>query len=309
MRKNIAVCLAFCMLLGVMAGMYQAARATAFAEEQPGEAGSAIFPQSGEVTRYAEVVTAKGTLNMRVKAKDNAEIVDRLPRGSIVRILEDNDEWTRVLFKRKEGYVKTSFLNEFTEYPYNPLVKGDKGDAVLAFKRALHKLGYLKSEEINTRFDTVLENALIKLQLMNGVALSPELVTPELQALVNWGMIAKAMSGYVGAETDDDTGLGVTIFCWDTGGILYEADQSVKISISFAAQATGGQPPYTITVKKSLTGSGEQFADVVTSPFSHIWSQSTERLYVYATVVDSAGNTVTACAPYRYTMPTRYAGK
>lgn len=306
MRKLLAVWLLICMLLGT--GMlFQAALATDLEEEQPSGENSALAFQ--DVIRYAEVATPKGTLNMRSKPQDEAKILKRLPKGSIVRILEDNGEWTKVLYEGISGYAKTSFIEEIKEFPYSPLTKEDKGDAVLVFKRALHKLGYLKTEDINTRFDATMETALTKLQLMNGIPLNPEVVTPELQALMAWGMLVKNKTGYVDTATDKGSGLTVSIFCWDSDGTLYEEDQSVKLKISFAAQAAGGQAPYTITVKKSISEGGEQSGDAVTSPFSHIWSKSTECLYIYATVVDAAGNTVTACAPFRYTLPSRYTGK
>ncbi len=280
MRKVFAVWFACFMILTVAFA--------APAEEQPAEAA-----------RYAKVATQKGTLNLRAEAKDKAEILDKLPKGSIVNIVEDAGEWTKITYKKNTGYVKTEFLEEIEELPYSLLSQGDKGEKVLAFKRALYSLGYIKSEDINSRYDTVMENAVTKLQLMNGVALDPKAVTPELQALMEWGKLVKYKSGYLDTQLDKETGLMVSVFCWDTGGTLFE-DGSVRVKLAFAAQAAGGVPPYTITVEKSLSGKG---GDEITSPFTQIWTKDTERLYIFATVVDAAGNTVTACAPYRYNLP------
>lgn len=281
MRKCLSICLVLAALLG------------------------AAIP--AQAARYAEVATEKGTLNLRAAAKDSAEILKKLARGSIVEILEDAGDWKRIRFGTREGYVMTRFLKEITDLPYAAIGRDDTGEAVLGFKRALHRLGYIKSEEINTKFDQTMQNALVRMQLMNGVALDPDTVSPELQALIAWDMVCEAKSGYLDLATDAASGLSVAIYCWDTAGVLYEKDQAVKVTIAFAAQATGGQGPYTITVKKALSG-GEAFGDVVTSPFSQVWGQNTDRLYVYATVVDAAGNTVTACAPYKYTLPQRYQG-
>lgn len=274
-----------------------------------GEGAGGVDPfawLSGEIVRYGKIVTPKGTLNMRSRAKDDAKVLDRVPKGSIVRILSADGEWTQILYKGNAGYVKSGFLEEIAELPYPSLAKGDKGDSVLAFKRALAKLDYLASEDINTRFDAALETALIKIQLMNNVPLNPALVTPELQALIEWGMVVRGKSGYLDTAVDAASGLTVAIYCWDSAGTLYEKDRAVKVEVSYGVQATGGQPPYAVTVKKSL--GGEASGDEVPNPFSHIWSQSVERLYVYATVVDSAGNTATACAPFRYRLPDRYQG-
>lgn len=264
--------------------------------------------QSGEAVRYAKVATKKGTLNMRKKAQDNAEIVYKLPRGTIVQITQDLDGWAQVLYKGRTGFVMSSYIEEYTEFPYSAITKDSDGDAIRTFKKAMYKLGYLKSEEINKRFDAAMEKALVKMQLINNVSLDPEAVSPELQALMEWGMVLKSKSGYIDTATDDESGLTVSIYCWDSDGFLYEKDKSMKLEISYGTQAMGGQPPYAITVKKSL-GGGVDYADEVTNPFSHVWSPTTECLYLYATVIDAAGNTATACAPFRYTLPARYQDK
>lgn len=302
MRKLLAAWLACCALSNLffllpIVGLH----GTAVAED------GAYAAQTIDEGRYAEVATTKGTLNMRAEPKENAKILTKLPRGTIVRIVEDLGEWTQILYGERAGYVMTSFLAEIVELPYSLITADSDGEAVLAFKRALYKLEYLKSEEINQRFDAAMETALTKLQLMNGVALNPQAVTPQLQALMEWGMIEKGKSGYFMTATDRDSDLSAAIFCWDSGGILYEDDRAVKLSVSFAAQASGGQPPYTITVRKSLSGQGgEQHGDVVTSPFSHIWGQDSDYIYLYATVDDAAGNTLTVCTPFRYVLPARY---
>lgn len=297
MRKLLLLWLAFLVMAGVVEAPFRLALAT--------DAEEASFPGI-EINRYAEVATTKGTLNMREEPKDNAKILYRLPRGAIVQIIDEYEEWAKVLYKNRTGFVKVSFINEIVDLPYELITVDSRGETVYAFKRALCRLGYLKSEDINNRFDWAMEVAMTKLQLMNGLPLNPKVVTPEVQALMEWGMILKGKTGYIDTAEDEESGLTVSLFCWDTGGMLYEADKSVKLEITYAAQATGGYPPYTITVKKSVSGAGEASADEVSNPFSHIWSQTTERLYVYATVVDAAGNTVTACAPFRYNLPSRY---
>ncbi len=260
-----------------------------------------------EEIHYARVATSQGTLNMRADAKSNAKILKKLGKGTIVQVTGEDGEWTQIVYKDTTGYVMTSFLKEVgDDLPYTPITKDSAGDTVMAFKKAMYKLGYLKSEEINKKFDAAMEKALTKMQLMNGVELNPGVVSAELQALMEWGMLVKAKSGYLDTEADQDSGLTVSIYCWDIAGTLYEADQSVKLQISYSAQASGGQPPYTITVRKAVAEHGPDYADEVANPFSHIWSPSTDCIYVYATVVDAVGNTVTACTPFRYTLPTRY---
>lgn len=296
MRKIVARLLVLCLVCAIpAASMAQDAQTDPFGAE----------------ARYARVATEKGTLNMRARPEDKAKVEKKPPKGAIVHVLEyDGGEWMKILYDGAEGYVKSKFMEEISELPYSRITKEDRGEGVLAFKKGLHKLGYIKSDDINMQFDQVLDTALIKLQLINGVEVSPD-ITPEIQALMEWGMLKKSKSGYVGTETDADTGLTVSIFCWDSDGTLYEADQAVKLKISYAVQAAGGQGPYTYSVRKSLSGGegGEAYGDEVTNPFSHIWDKSTDTVYVYVTATDAAGNTVTACAPFRYVLPERYAGE
>ena len=306
MRKWLSVWFAFCMAFSVAAILLPNALAIDSEEAMSSDESREAIVQDSATNRYAKVATAKGTLNMRAEPKDKAKILNRLPKGTIIRIVDDNAGWMKILYKGRYGYAKASFLEEIKELPYSIITEGNKGDSVLAFKRALHRLGYLKSGDINTRFDVAMEIALTKLQLLNGVELNPKAITPELQALMEWGMLAKGKSGYVDTAADKHSGLMVSIFCWDSGGTLYDGDQSVKVKISYAAQATGGQPPYIITVKKSLKSGGEQYGDVVSSPFSHIWSKNSDYLYLYAIATDSIGNTATACASFRYALPSRY---
>lgn len=306
MHRLRMVWLALCIWLCAMAMLSLPAIAADTGEDHSTVENETHTAQSVEAIRYAKVVTGKGTLNMRADATDDAKVLKKIPNGSIVNILADQDDWTIIFYERQIGFVKTCFLDEVESFPFSLITSEDEGEAVLAFKRTLHKLDYLKSDDINKRFDSAMEKALIKLQLVNGVTLNPDAVTPELQQLIEWGMISKGKSGYLDTATDKDSGLTVSIFCWDTDGMLYEKDNAVKIEITFAAQATGGVPPYTVTVKKSIGASGAQHADVVTSPFSHISRQDSEYVYLYAIAVDAAGNTVTACTPFRYTMPERY---
>ncbi len=262
--------------------------------------------ENTELLGYAKVFTKnKGSLNMRAENKPKGKIVKKIPNGSVLRTIEVGEEWTKAVYKDEIGFVKSEFL-EFmgAEGTYSPITNKEKGNQVLEIKNKLYQLGYLKKEDINQQFDKKMEIALTKLQLMNEVALNPTVVSSELQSLLEWGMIEKGKSGYTDVVTDEETGLTVGIFCWDSGGTLYEADQAVKVKINYAVQATGGTAPYQITVKKSLTE--EKYGDEVKTPFSYIWKKTTEHLYVYATAVDANGNTVTAKANFKFTLPERY---
>lgn len=57
------------------------------------------------------VVNSPTGLNIRNNANFNANVIDILPFGTEVKILEKVDEnWTKISANDKEGYVATEFL-------------------------------------------------------------------------------------------------------------------------------------------------------------------------------------------------------
>ncbi|MDR0395715.1 MAG: hypothetical protein LBH66_00260 [Oscillospiraceae bacterium] len=272
-----------------------------------------LNPDPTAKTLFARVKTASGTLNLREKAENSAKILAKLASNVVVRVVavmtETEALWTHVVYKENSGYVMTKYLEFITELPYEPIVSGDKGSHVMALKQAMRRLGYIKVADVNTRYDAAMETALAKLQLMNNLPLSPSVVSAETQALLEWGYISKYRSGYLTSATDETSGLTISIFVWDVSGTLYDYDEAVNVKLSYGAQALGGQPPYSISVKKSTSAGGEAYADPISNPFYHMWTKNIDRLYVYATVTDAIGNTVTACAPYKYTLPPQYDGR
>lgn len=60
--------------------------------------------------RNAVVSTEKGSLNMRKKPDDTAEILVKIPNGESVELIEHGEKWCKITFFRKTGYAKTEFL-------------------------------------------------------------------------------------------------------------------------------------------------------------------------------------------------------
>ena len=56
------------------------------------------------------VVTDGGRLNMRKSPEDRAKIVIKIKNGSQVEVLETVEEWYRISFDGKEGYVKSRYI-------------------------------------------------------------------------------------------------------------------------------------------------------------------------------------------------------
>ncbi|GHU70268.1 hypothetical protein AGMMS49992_02320 [Clostridia bacterium] len=258
----------------------------------------------------ATVATTTGALNLRAEPDKSAKSLAKISDGTKVLVtnlvVDSEAEWTEISYKNQTGYVMTKYLEIVTVLPYSPITSDQKGDEVMAFKRAMRQLGYIKSEDVNQKYDDAMEKALTKLQLMNGLILEPNVVTPKLQAMIAWGMIVKCKSGYLDTATDDESGLTVSLYVWDVSGKMYDMEEAVNVKLAYGTQAAGGFPPYTITVRKTLSSGGPENADPAPNPFNQMWRKTTERLYIYATVTDAAGRSVTACVPYKYSLPPKY---
>ncbi len=257
--------------------------------------------------RIAEVTTESGTLNVRKSMSTKAKVIAQVPNHAKLFVLGSIGDWSQVTFQDKTGFAQSKFLQELDEAEYAALVPGDKGEEILDIKRQLRKLNYLETDQVNTRYDAHMKQAVRKFQLLNALPLAEE-ITPEFQVLLFGGLAQKSVSGFSGADTDEASGLSAAIFCWASGGKLYEEDGAVKINIHFIAQAFGGTPPYKLSVTKTVgADDGAAYGDGVTSPFPFVWTQAHDYLYLWLVATDADGNSVTTKARLRYSMPERYA--
>ena len=81
----------------------------------------------GETVR---VVTPGGALNMRKKADEKSNLVESVPNKTLVEAEEIGEEWSRIIYKKKTGYVKTLFLKLPSKLP-GQTVYLDGGSALL----------------------------------------------------------------------------------------------------------------------------------------------------------------------------------
>lgn len=101
-----------------------------------------------ETPVVARVTTSSGTLNLRAKPKADAQVIARLRPDTLVLVVGQEGEYSRIHAQEQEGYVRTEFLTVTDDPPkslaYQPLKVGDRGNTVVTLKERLQALGYLR---------------------------------------------------------------------------------------------------------------------------------------------------------------------
>ena len=85
---------------------------------------------SAALGETARVVTPGGALNMRKKTDEKSNLVESVPNKSLVEVEEIGAEWSKIVYKKKTGYVKTGFLKLPSQLP-GQTVYLDGGSALL----------------------------------------------------------------------------------------------------------------------------------------------------------------------------------
>ena len=109
-----------------------------------------VSPAEEQAGIAAKVMTRKGPLKMRVSASEKGRVLDEIPNGTCILVEQEDETWCRVSYRNQTGYCKTEFLILYREadlsiLDYRVLNKGDKGDDVLALKKRLQELGYIRN--------------------------------------------------------------------------------------------------------------------------------------------------------------------
>ena len=98
----------------------------------------------------AKVSTEKGALKLRKAAGPKERVIGEIPNGTCILVTREADDWCEVSWNGQTGYCKTEFLilyrgADLSLLDYRVLRDGDKGDDVVALKKRLQELGYIRS--------------------------------------------------------------------------------------------------------------------------------------------------------------------
>ena len=146
-----------------------------------------VSPAEERTGIAARVMTGKGPLKLRASASEKGRVLGEIPNGTCILVEQEDEKWSRVSWKEQSGYCKTEFLVLYREadlsiLDYRVLNKGDKGEDVLALKKRLQELGYIRdgSELTNVYNDVAMERVIL-FQRQTGMA-EDGIASQELQA-------------------------------------------------------------------------------------------------------------------------------
>lgn len=178
-------------------------------------AGAALAEQ-------AWVQTEKGLLNARRKANSKSDIAFKVPNGSEVELLEEKDGWSRIEYKGKKGYVKTSFLSgEAPEKEEEPVM--------LVIQEGGHARITTQGGTLNLRSKAEAKSAIVG-QVPNGARVEV------VEATLQWSSIVyQGKKGYVLTEylVLDSNMIGKSIY--PDGDYLHVRREESTASASLAA--------------------------------------------------------------------------
>ncbi len=164
-------------------------RALAFAASLIVAFVAAAFSEAeGKNGIVAKVTTAnQGSLKLRAEASRKSRVLTEIPNGTCILVAEEGETWCRLVYQDQEGYCMTEFLTLLREadssvLEYRVLKNGDKGEDVLALKKRMKELGYLRSAaKLTDTYTDVTAERVILFQRQTGMT-EDGIASQELQA-------------------------------------------------------------------------------------------------------------------------------
>ncbi len=95
------------------------AAAQAEAQKEAEEAAAAAAAEAEAAAAKKYVKSVGDDVNVRSTNSTDGDILGKAKKGEMFEKVEDVDDWTHILYKGQEGYMKTEFLTEISEEEYN----------------------------------------------------------------------------------------------------------------------------------------------------------------------------------------------
>lgn len=91
----------------------EAAAAAAAAQEQQQMEEEAAAQEEESQTKYVKCHAT--TVRVRAENNTDCEVLGTVTAGDVFEKVEDVDDWTHIIYKGRDGYIKTEFLDEIPE--------------------------------------------------------------------------------------------------------------------------------------------------------------------------------------------------
>ena len=125
---------------------------------------------------------------MRKTASSKADIIDKIPKDTILAVATVDDTWGKCTYNGKEGYIMTKYLSLMDVSQFRPsIVGGFRPRCFWRSKKRLKALYFIDAETaLDDRYDSDTEAAVKVFQAANGME-ETGIVSPEVQAFLAWG--------------------------------------------------------------------------------------------------------------------------
>ena len=128
-----------------------------------------------------------GPLKLRASDSPKGRVLDEIPNGACILMTQEGEDWCQVVYREQEGYCKKEFLKLFPEADlsllnYRMLRSGDRGEDVLALKKRMKELGYIRgAAQLSDVYTDVTKERVILFQRQTGMT-EDGIASQELQA-------------------------------------------------------------------------------------------------------------------------------
>lgn len=95
------------------------AAAQAEAQQKAEEEAAAAAEAEAAATLKKYVKSTGDDVNIRSTNSTDGDVLGKAKKGDMFEKVEDVDDWTHILYKGQDGYMKTEFLTEISEEEYN----------------------------------------------------------------------------------------------------------------------------------------------------------------------------------------------
>ncbi len=148
------------------------AAAQAEAQKQAEEEAAAQAEEEAAAAVKKYVKSTGDDVNVRSTNSTDGDVLGKAKKGDMFEKVEDVEDWTHIIYKGQDGYMKTEFLTEISEEEYN---EGPTEDTTANTEEEKEEKKIQTKEEADAKVKADTENA-------NADAAAPDAAAPDATA-------------------------------------------------------------------------------------------------------------------------------